>query len=194
MFHQPAIPATLRTELAELQSRLSDDADREAFVQMVFPRPVRPRQPVVQVRTDAPGQPALLASWIVLPGGGGFTVREPADPRELGPLLRLFLQEKYLRPADATDRYLAVLDAQQRVVGGLGYASSRPDAAFLQDLAVAAPLRGQGLGSALLEDFCARLANAGIPLIQVPYHRNPFYEARGFRPDPRWGGLVRYLE
>ncbi len=193
LFRQEGVPATLLPELAELQSLLTDPADREMFVRMVFPQPARPRQPLLLAPRELPGRPAALSSRIAARDGEEFTVREPSDLRELGRLLHLFLLEKYTREAAAVDRHLALLDAQGRLVGGLGCSAPLDGAVLLQDLAVAAPLRGRGLGAALLEDFCAREANAGVRLVRTPYHRHPFYERHGFRLDPGWGGLVRHL-
>lgn len=51
-----------------------------------------------------------------------------------------------------------------------------------------------GLGGALLEDFCMRMANHGFQVIRTHFYRRSFYLKRSFRVDKRWAGLVRFLE
>jgi GNAT superfamily N-acetyltransferase len=60
-------------------------------------------------------------------------------------------------------------------------------------LVVAPPLKGRGLASALLEDFCVRMEARGIRLVKTDFFLRHFYAANGFQVDKRWGGLVRHL-
>lgn len=56
-----------------------------------------------------------------------------------------------------------------------------------------ASLRRRGIRSALLEDFCTRMAQLGTAMVRTHFSHRSFFIPRGFRPDNRWGGLVRSL-
>jgi hypothetical protein len=51
-----------------------------------------------------------------------------------------------------------------------------------------------GIGGAILEDFCARLAGEGFKILKTDFVLRRFYTKHGFHVDARWGGLVRFLE
>jgi GNAT superfamily N-acetyltransferase len=118
-------------------------------------------------------------------------VRVPAGPAEVGRLYRL-LSESGLA-ASSSSRQLLLLDAEERVVGGLVWRPATPRVAHFEGVVIAPALRSQRLAQALLEDFAARLTAAGYVAIHSHFGPEPFPFAPGFRVDRRWGGLVRFL-
>jgi len=135
----------------------------------------------------------IVASYIQDKHAAVFTVREPLEPSEYGQLYRLFFKSGYYRTISERDRFYIVLDAGERIVGGICWHEVGPEVAHLNGIVVATPLLGRGISSALIEDFCARMANLGYGAVKTLFVLRPFFERHGFRLDPRWGGLVRRL-
>jgi N-acetylglutamate synthase-like GNAT family acetyltransferase len=91
-------------------------------------------------------------------------------------------------------RYLLAIDGEDRIVGGICYKSMEPEVAHMDGLVIVAPLRGNGLGGELLEDFSLRMKSMGVKVINTHFISRPFLRAHGFRLDEEWSGLVRFLE
>ena len=70
--------------------------------------------------------------------------------------------------------------------------SSRRALDRLDGVVIARPLQNKGLGSALLEDFCMRMANFGFEVVRTNFYRRNFYLNRAFVTDERWGGQDDY--
>ena len=143
-------------------------------------------------RGAAGGERVLVLSSLVGATGARFTVRVPAGPAEVGRLYRL-LSESGLAPG-ATSRQLVLLDAEERIVGGITWRPAAARVAHLEGIVIAPGVRAQKLAGLLLEDFCARLATAGYAAVHTHFGPGPFPFAPGFRVDRRWGGLVRFLD
>ncbi|MFT5315428.1 MAG: GNAT superfamily N-acetyltransferase, partial [Candidatus Krumholzibacteriia bacterium] len=67
------------------------------------------------------------------------------------------------------------------------------DAVFLDGIVVRQALAERGIGTAILSDFCTRMASRKYKSIRTHYFLRRFYEENGFKSDQRIGGLVRYL-
>ena len=87
-----------------------------------------------------------------------------------------------------------MLDAEERVVGGITWRHRRPPGRARRGH------RRRAVGALAgarrrrcVEDFCARLAGAGYAAVHTHFGPGPFPFAPGFRVDRRWGGLVRFL-
>jgi len=93
-----------------------------------------------------------------------------------------------------SDRFFVVVDALGRLVGGLFYIIESKRVVHLDGVVIARQLQSNGLGSALLEDFCMRMSNFGFEVVRTTYYRRSFYLKRSFQTDERWGGLVRFLD
>jgi long-subunit acyl-CoA synthetase (AMP-forming) len=188
LFARPGESATRLVELSDLQAALDSAEDRRAFGELVFPR----AEPLQEAELrSAPGGVVVL-SRLEGASGGRFAVREPLSPAEVGRLYRL-LSDAGLAPA-ASSRQLVLLDAEDRVVGGLTWRVAAPRVAHVEGVVIAPAVRAQELAGALVEDFCARLASAGFAAVHTHFGPGPFPFAPGFRVDRRWGGLVRFLE
>ena len=88
---------------------------------------------------------------------------------------------------------LLVQDAQEQIVGGISWRPVDHRMVHLNGIVVATPLLGRGLSSAMIEDFCGRMADLGYNAVKTLFVMRPFFEKQGFRVDRRWGGLVRSL-
>lgn len=187
-------PGSRPTHLVELQglhAALSTDAERHAFTRLVFPAARSTRPVEVSVVGDAVKH-VVVATELVDRMDGAWLVREPVDAAEVGRLYRLFVRAGLPRAFSPDRRYLVVLDASERIVGGVSWSQLSSDAAQLDGLVVAPSVRGRGLSSALLDDLSARLASLGVRslLAHFAFRNLPL---PGFRLDRRHGGLVRDL-
>jgi hypothetical protein len=190
LFQSPREPATRLVELSDAQAALAGGEDRRAFGELVFPDALS----LQEARVEAvPGKArAFVISHITGGGDHRYAVREPAGPAEIGRLYRL-LSESGLQPGGAS-RHLVLLDAEERVVGGITWRLAGPRVAHVEGIVLAPSVRSQRLAGPLVEDFCARLAGAGYAAVHTHFGPGPLPFAPGFRVDRRWGGLVRFLE
>ena len=190
LFERPGEAATRMVELSEVQAALDAAEDRRAFGELVFPRS-EPLQ-AAELRSSPGDARVFVLSQVTDGRGHRFGVREPAGPAEVGRLYRL-LSESGLAAAPAS-RQLVLLDAEERVVGGIAWRTAAPRVAHVEGLVIAPGSRSQRLAVGLVEDFCARLAAAGYVAVHTHFGPEPLPFAPGFRVDRRWGGLVRFLE
>ncbi len=133
--------------------------DRRAFGELVFPR-VEPLQDAELQSPPGGARVFVLVRTSSTARVGRFTVREPSGPAEVGRLYRL-LSDSGLAPVPAS-RQLVLLDREERVVGGITWRTAAPRVAHVEGLVIAPALRSQRLAAALVEDFCARLAERGL--------------------------------
>jgi predicted GNAT family acetyltransferase len=115
------------------------------------------------------------------------------EPVEIGQLFRLFFYENYPKMISDQDRYLIVLDSQERIIGGICYKRIDENIAQLDGTVVASFLKERGIGSAMIEDFCNRMASQGIQIIKTHFFIPQFFIKLGFKVDQRWGALVKFL-
>ncbi len=193
MFRKPGVSPVHLEEISDLQAVLSGPDSRDVFSRMVFPRARDEQRLEVVAVGESERKHVIVRSRITDKRGGSYTVREPVTPAEIGQLYRLLYDEDYPRQISEMDRYLVVTDDTEQILGGLTYVSQDTEVVYLSGLVVAAPLKGRGLASTLLEDFCVRMEARGIRLIKTDFFLRHFYSANGFHVDERWGGLVRQL-
>jgi len=190
---RPDTSITRRVELSELLSLLDDD-HRRAVSRMVFPTR-RDAGPVDVLKFGEPGHERVtVRTRIADRAGSTYDVREPMGAEEVGQVYRLFYREHFARAASEADRFLVVLDDDERVVAALIYREESPEVAHVDGLVVRSSLQGHGLASGLLEDFCVRAAGHGHGVVKTSFVMREFCEKRGFRADRRWGGLVRFVD
>lgn len=189
----PELTAVSLTELSELQQTLKEKADRHVFSHLVFPHArTVPDLEVIAVG-DRSIKHVIVKSSIKAKDGTSYYVRESTDPSEVGQLYRLFLRQRYPKTVSEHDRFFVVVDALERLVGGLFYVIESERVVHLDGVVIGRPLQNNGLGSALLEDFCMRMSNFGFEVVRTNFYRRNFYLKRSFQTDERWGGLVRFL-
>jgi len=194
IFHKPSIPALQMIELSDLQTTLDDPDDRRVFSHMIFPRAPEQQHLDVFAVGESEHKHVIIRTFITDKQGAQYTLREPIEPAEIGQLYRLFFKEGYSKTVTDRDRFLLVVDNHDQVIGGLCYRRDGDEIVHLDGSVIAAPLMGRGIGGALLEDFCARMATQGIRVVKTHFFLRRFYTARGFEVDTRWGALVRFLD
>ena len=193
MHRHPERPVTNLPELSDLQVLLDDRWQREAFQRMAFPHSRGAEAPELLAVGERERRQVAVRTVIHDREGQAYTVREPVSPAEVGSLYRLFFQSGYYRTISAADHVLLVQDAQEQIVGGISWRPVDNRMVHLNGIVVATPLLGRGLSSAMIEDFCGRMADLGYNAVKTLFVMRPFFEKQGFRVDRRWGGLVRSL-
>jgi GNAT superfamily N-acetyltransferase len=190
---EPSASPSSHVELSHLQALIEDPGLRVALSRMVFPRS-GVEDDLDVIAWGEPGhEQVTLRTRITDHGGVKYEVREPVSPEEIGQVYRLFYRDHYARPVSETDRFLVALDADERVVAALIWRPNRQGVVHMDGFVVRAPVSNRGIGTALLEDFCARCEGRGISVVRTNFVMRRFCERRGFHVDRRWGGLVRFL-
>jgi len=193
LFRQPGVPAVHLEEIYDLQAALGEPASREAFSRMVFPRALPSQHLEVRAIGASEHRQVIVRSEITDRRGVRFVVREPIAPAEIGNLYRLLRDSDYRMGISELEHHLVITDEGDQVVGGLTYLLQDQDVVYMSGLVVAGSLKGRGIASALLEDFCVRMAARGARLVKTDFLVRHFFTANGFQVDARWGGLVRHL-
>jgi len=186
-------PAVQQVELSDLQTALRDERDRLVFSRMVFPRLDPDRRVGVVTQGDEGDRRVVVQSFLTDRSGQSYTFSETLDPAEIGQVYRLFFKENYPKIVSQQDRFFVLKDTQERIVGGLCYRMMSSRVAWIDVIAVTSRLKSSGLGGAALEDFCARLASRGVPLVMTHLYLPGFFLRHGFKLDKRWGALVKTL-
>jgi hypothetical protein len=194
MFRNPGERPTHMVELSDLQSTLSENADRMVFSRMVFPAVRSPKPVDVRAIGDQERGQVVVTSHVRDRRGESYTVRDPVDPAEIGRLYRLYLESGMPLSLADPARYLLAMDGEERIMGGICYMLPEPTVAHMDGLVISATLRGNGLGGELLEEFALRMKSQGVKAINTHYISRPFLRAHAFRTDEEWGGLVRFLD
>ena len=78
-------------------------------------------------------------------------------------------------------------------MGGLCYRWEQGKVVYMDGIVVCNPLMNRGLGGALIEDFCVRMAAEGARCATTNFFLGQLFSKHGFRVNHRWGGLVRFL-
>ena len=180
-------------ELSDLQNLMVDARDRDVFSRMVFPHAHKAQQLEIFEVGESDDRRVLVRSSIGDAAGTSYEVREPISPVEVGHLYRLILDADYPKRISADDRYLAIVDQEERIVGGLFYRWQESGVVYVDGIVVGAGLRHQGLGGRLLEDFCVRMAAQGARCVKTNFFLGQLFGKHGFQVNQRWGGLVRFL-
>jgi len=189
----PDAKAIQSIELSELQSTIDDSFDRLVFSRLVFPKAKQPGRMDFLTVGESSQKHVILRTTFNDRLGENYVFREPIEPTEIGQLYRLFFKEGYPKTVTERDSFLVVVDAQEQLVGGLCYRDEGSGIVHLDGSVIAPIVMGRGIGSALVEDFCTRMANAGHRVVKTHFFLRRFYSKRGFNVDKRWGALVRFL-
>ncbi len=193
LFRRPGASPLHLEELSSLQAALADPADREVFSRMVFPQARGAQHLEVLSVGESERKQVFVRSEITDRRGARYSVREPLMPSEVGQLYRLLRDADYPREISEQDRHVVIVDEGEQVLGGIVYISQEKEVVYLVGLVVAASLKGRGIGSALLEDFCVRLTARRVRMLKTDFLLRPFLTPNGFHVDSRCGGLVRHL-
>lgn len=185
-------PAIQLLELSNLQSTLVDHDDRNVFSRMVFPQyQHRPELEVLKFG-ESEGE-VIVHTTITDKYNSQYIMRAPVAPAEIGQLYRLYFNQNYPKQITEQEKHYIVLDNQERVVAGISYQLQENKAVEIQGTVVTSPLKERGLGTAIIEDFCSRMASQDVRVIKAHFFLQPFYEKLGFRVDKSWGALVKFI-
>jgi long-chain acyl-CoA synthetase len=193
LWAEPALHATQRVELSELQAALETQEDRDVFSRLVFPRAHKPQSVEVLTFGERGRKTVIVRTHLVDNHGERYDIREPIEPEEVGSLYRLFYQERFPKSVSEQDRHLVVTDATDRVIGGLTFKDQDKDVVHMDGLVTSGPLMGRGIATALLEDFVTRMASRGVKVLKTNFLMRDFCERREFKVNKNWGGLVRFI-
>ncbi|MFZ1731557.1 MAG: AMP-binding protein [Bacteroidota bacterium] len=183
---------TRSVELAELQERVPPGLSRERFLAMVFPDGGGKEMQLVRLRQG--GQESVMLEHAVHESAhDDCIIREAVSAAETGVILSLLVRERFPVPLGEELRYLALLDARRRIIGGLVYAAPQDGEAELKAIVVEEALRGHGFGRALIDDLSLRMKTAGARSLRAPHYLLPFCANSGFTPDLRDGELRRFF-
>ncbi|MDD8030843.1 MAG: GNAT family N-acetyltransferase [Acidobacteriota bacterium] len=180
-------------ELSELQSQLKEEADRQVFSRMVFPRTGQIRELDFQKTGEIGQEKLIIRSGINDRLGNQFTFRQSYDPAEIGQLYRLFLMDNYPSVISQENQNLVLLDPEGYLVGGICFRNLSRQVVFLEGIVVARGYKNRGLGRAMLRDFISRMISSGVRVIMTHYLSPFFFMKEGFVLDKRWGALIKYL-
>jgi long-chain acyl-CoA synthetase len=180
-------------ELSHVQALLEDADDRAVFSRMVFPHARQGQRLEVLALGPADEQRIIIRSEVRDNSGAAYTVREPVSAAEVGQLYRLIMDAGYRTRIMEQDRQLVLADSEERIVGGLSFRWEEGGVVAVEAVVVAGSLVNRGLGGALLEDFCVRVAAQNARLVRTNFFLGGFFAKHGFNVDQRWGGVVRFL-
>lgn len=191
MSREPDKKALQFLELSDLQSSLAGAEDREVFSRMVFPRAAAaPRRETLKFGEDADKQ-LVVKSFIEDKFGETYVFRRPLSASEVGRLYRLFYAEKYPKTISEIDEFYVTVDSHDRIIGGICYKIREGSTALIDGTVVSGPLKGRGIGRAMIEEFVSRMAGKGVKIIRTHYLMREFYRKLGFAVDQNRGALVK---
>jgi long-subunit acyl-CoA synthetase (AMP-forming) len=196
MFERPGARPTRMLELPVLQATLDRPEDRLVLSRLVFPGAElsRPLDVAAVGERDRAHARVVVTSHLADNQGLEYRVREPIAPSEIGRLLRLFLGLGLPIKVVPGQLYYVVLNKEDQIVAGICYRQPEPTVACLDGIVRSSSLKGRGLSSRLLDDYCSRMATRGVEVVSTHFVSREFFGEHGFRVDRRWGGLVRFLK
>ena len=168
MHEQPDVRPTRMLELSGLQSTLESPDDRLVLSRLVFPGAElsKPLDVDAVGERDRAHARVVVTSHLTDNQSQDYRVREPIAPGEIGRLLRLFLGVGLPIKVAPGQLYYVVLNREDQIVAGICYRQPESTVAHLDGLVRAPSLKGRGLSSELLEDFCSRMTTR-LSLIHI---------------------------
>jgi len=193
MSENPEAPAVRHVEISDLQAALRDERDRAVFSRMIFPHLEPDRRLDVIVEGEEGAERIVVRSFLADRRGETYTFSETSDPADIGRLYRLFYKENFPKVISQQDRHFILQDRQDRVVGGLCYRIMSRSVVFIDAVVVTSRLKSSGLGGAMVDDFCGRMAGQGYTTVLTHFYLPGFFLRRGFKLDKKWGALAKAL-
>ena len=135
----------------------------------------------------------IIQSYIKDRYGVIYNFRQPSSPQEIGQIYRIFFQDKFPKEISESDRFFVATDEQENVIGGICYKIQDKDSVFIDGTVVVPKLKGRGIGSAIVQDFCGRVGSMGFSVCKTYYFMQEFYGKHGFKLDKGWGAMVKFL-
>jgi len=183
-----------RASVARLRERFPLRGHEEFFLaRMLYPH-VDPRSRAVLVHEEETGGGAGIEVQHRDPAGDLYTIRRPVNPAETSALYRVFRASNFRRVGAGEHDLLVVTEEQGRVIGGLIFRWMSPAYVVLEWIVVSRGRRGRGIGSVLLTEFLERMRVEGVKAVSTGFFRPSFFAKFSFGVDPRYAGLVHFLE
>ncbi len=181
-------------ELSDLQEVLWNKKDKSVFSKMVFPKlQTQQKIDIIKLSNDKKGK-IIVRTILKDSFDVSYTFREPIGPSEVGQLYKLFYQENYPKTISKMDKHFVITDVNDRVIGGLCYKMLEDQTVLLDGSAITSSLQNRRLGSAMINDFFARMSSLGMKLIKAHFLFGNYYLKHNFKVDKKWGALVRYID
>ncbi len=194
MAKDPNVHPLQLIELSDLQAVIERPEDIEVFTKMVFPSIGTVGRVEFEKIHQKQSDKLVVKSTLQDKYGVSYTFREPISPSEIGQLYQLFYKENYPKEISEQDKHLVLVDEYNRVIGGLAYKELEDNIVLLDGMVVTSALQGRGLGTAMINDFFARMGAKGVKVIKAHFLFGNYYLKHNFKVDEKWGALVRYLE
>ncbi len=193
MSSDPSVIPIQLIELSQLNSVITDETEQNIFGKMVFPS-IKETQKIDLIIAQTPtNEHVVIRTLLKDKNNVEYTMREPADPSEVGLLYRLFYKENYPKEISKLDKHFVVTDGNEQVIGGLCYSILDDQIVLIDGMAVTSPLHNRGLGSAMMSDFFSRMKATGVKLIKAHFLFGNYYMKHNFVIDKKWGALVKEL-
>jgi len=192
----PDQPATKRIELIELLELLTDKTDKEILNKISFPELSSKSNLELTTVGEEEKSNLVIKTKIKDLFKQPYTIRKAVTPAEIGGLNKLFILDNYPLKIDSNLQYLIIVDDEdeETIVGGLCYQLLFPKIAHIEGIEISRQYRNRGLAGKLIEDFCTRLGTENIKTITTHFYLRAFFQKFNFKPNNRYGGLVRALK
>lgn len=184
----------LGEQIAAIRGSSNPDRDEDYFLARMAFRHLRPSDQASLISLPA-GHTKVADVVVTLHDNAGesFRVRGPVSPRDVGSLLGLFHRANLVVSFAPHHEFLLAVDDHDHVIGGLYYRFTSPSQVFLEKIAVAREQRKRGISDGLMREFMKRMRARGVEAVITGYFRPEYLLRFGFRPEARFGGLVRDL-
>ncbi len=182
------------TELSDLQTNLTNNAEKNIFGKMVFPGITEKQKVDILTIGENQDEHVIVKSVLKDLNNTEYTMREPLEAFEVGELYKLFFKENYPKQISKPDKHYVLTDSNERVIGGLCYKNLEEQVVLIDGMAVISPLHGKGIGSAMMEDFFTRMKAQGVRIIKAHFLFGNYFLKHNFVIDKKWGALVKYLD
>jgi predicted GNAT family acetyltransferase len=181
-------------ELSELQSSLDNPDDKTIFSHMVFPR-LKGEQGFDFIRVGESQQEHIVVRFPFHDRSGrNFMLREPVAAREIGQLYQLFFRENYPKEISEKDHQYILTDENEKIVGGITFRYMEDNNILLDGIVVTSFLQGNGIASAMMENFFVSMAARGVEVIKAHFLFGNYYLKHFFEVDKKWGALIKKLK
>lgn len=185
----------LPDHFAELRSQYDLSDDEQLFLTRLSYPHLGAEDAAEFVSLHAEGsEKTALVVFIEDNEGNQLAIREPANPKEVAKLHKLFTIANLPVEFTPEHRFLVVLGARGQVVGGMFYHYIDASHVHLEKVVVQERYRGREISDGLLKEFFNRLRSQGVEVLSVGFLRPSFFFKFGFRIDHRYGNMVKRLE
>jgi long-chain acyl-CoA synthetase len=174
----------------DLQEKLPSDDQHYFLTRAAYPHLDLEEKAQLVTTSEVGAERAELATLHTDRSGRELRIRPPADSCELDTLYRIFYTGGVGGGLTAYEKFLAAVDEAGYVVGGIAHIRRTPYHVLLDKIAVLPRCRGRGIGRLLLREFLRRQAADGVAVVSADFIRNDWLAQFGFRPHPRYAGVV----